>query len=103
MKFTGGSLDKATDLLQKAYKNATVAQKKVIAHSLAELALKKANKAKTSIEKRKYRNESRRAAQEIVATSISAHPIHTLIKISLALQRYLGQLVPCGHPSPTMG
>ena len=83
MKFAGGSLDKATDLLQKAYKNATFAQKKVIAHSLALFALKKANKATTSIEKRKYRDESRRAAQEIVATSISEHPIHTLIKIGL--------------------
>jgi tetratricopeptide (TPR) repeat protein len=83
MNSLGGSLDKATDILQKAFKNATMAQKNIIAHSLSELALRKSEKAPTHVEKSKYRNESRKVAQELVATSMTEHPIHTLIKIGL--------------------
>jgi len=82
MNAGGGSLEKATDLLQKAYKKAHWS--KSIAHSLSELALKKAEKATSLVEKSKFRQESQSIALRIASDDlISAYPFHTLIKIGL--------------------
>lgn len=78
----GGSLDKATDILQKAYKIAPY--NKAISHSLSELALKKADKASTQLEKNKFRQESKDIAYQLISKDpISGHPYHTIIKIGL--------------------
>lgn len=82
MTAPGGSIDKATNLLQRAYKIASYS--KAIAHSLAELALKKADKTSTILEKNRLRGQSRKIALDIISKgSLSAHPYHTLIKIGL--------------------
>ena len=82
MNAASGSLEKATDLLQIAYKR--MPWSKSIAHSLSELALKKAESASHVLEKNKFRQESRAIAQKIVSDdAISPHPFHTLIKIGL--------------------
>jgi len=82
MLSTDGSLDKATNLLQKAHK--IVPKNVVIAHSLSELALKKSNKATNPLEKIKFREESRKISLELAGKgSMTGHPQHTLIKIGL--------------------
>jgi tetratricopeptide (TPR) repeat protein len=82
MNAEGGSLERATDLLQRAYKK--MSWSKSIAHSLSELALKKADKASNLLEKNKFRQESQAIAQKIVSDdAISPHPLHTLVKIGL--------------------
>jgi tetratricopeptide (TPR) repeat protein len=82
MNSPGGSLLKATNLLQKAHKQEPY--NKAIAHSLSELALKKAEKASTPLERNKLRQESRMISHELVSKhSITPHPYHTLIKIGL--------------------
>jgi len=82
MTAPGGSIDKATGLLQRAYKIAPY--NKAIAHSLAELALKKADRASTILEKSKLRRESREIALRILSKgSLSAYSYHTVIKIGL--------------------
>lgn len=83
MNSSGGSLDKASSLLQKAYKIAP--HIKSISHSLSELALRKADNSEKAIEKHKYRNESRSIVLEIIRSgnNQSGHAYHTLIKIGL--------------------
>jgi tetratricopeptide (TPR) repeat protein len=82
MNSPGGSLVKATNLLQKAHKQEPY--NKAIAHSLSELALRKAEKASTPLERNKLRQESRMISHELASRhSITPHPYHTLIKIGL--------------------
>jgi hypothetical protein len=76
------NLDKASALLQKANKLAP--KNEHIMHSLSVLAQKRAENAKTAIEKKKYMDESRRIAAAIIAQgSISPHPYHTLISVGI--------------------
>jgi len=92
MKSRGGSLDKASSLLRKAHKKEP--HNKAVAHSLAELALKESEGARTDIEKTKHRSEARRIAVEILNSReiVSAHPYHTLVKIGLEeLSEYLSE------------
>ncbi|MFV9645489.1 MAG: SIR2 family protein [Desulfobacterales bacterium] len=82
MNSLGGSLDKASSILQKAHKMAPHIRS--ISHSLSELALKKAERAGSFIEKNKYRQEARTIAVQLIQnSSIKSHPIHTLLKIGI--------------------
>ena len=82
MHSPGGSLDKAANLLQEAYNQAPY--NRAIAHSLSELALKRAEVAKTDVEKNKHIKESKSIASKLIsAGSISPYPHHTLIKTDL--------------------
>ena len=76
-----GSLDKASELLQKATKLAPY--NKALVHSLSELARKKAENSVNEIEKNKYRQDAMKIAETLIRGSITAHPYHTLIKIGL--------------------
>ncbi len=78
----GGSLDRATDLLEKSSKIAP--HYKPVKHSLAVLASKKAEQAKIPLEKKKYRDDSKKLAIELISDgTYSAHPYHTLIVVGL--------------------
>jgi tetratricopeptide (TPR) repeat protein len=78
-----GSLNKATDLLAQARKLAPWSQP--IAHSFAELSLRKAERSTSSVERKKLRDESRVLATEIAAkVRDDPHPYHTLIKVGLS-------------------
>ena len=82
MNSPGGSLDKASSILQKAHKMAPHIRS--ISHSLSELALKKAERANSSIEKKKYRQQAKTIALQLTQnSSIKSHPIHTLLKIGI--------------------
>ena len=82
MSSPGGSLDKASSLLQKAHKKAP--RIKSIAHSLSELALKKADRSNNLIEKKKYRDDARNIAIQLTQDlELKSHPIHTLLKIGI--------------------
>jgi len=82
MNSLGGSLDKASSILQKAYKMAPHIRS--ISHSLSELALKKAERASSSIEKNKYRQQAKTIAVQLTQnSSINSYPIHTLLKIGI--------------------
>ena len=82
MNCPGGSMDRATSLLQQAHKLAPY--NKAIAHSLAELSSKKADKASKPLEKKKFRQESRKIALEIISGDALTSPAyHTLIKVGI--------------------
>ncbi|MCB2181313.1 MAG: SIR2 family protein [Desulfobulbaceae bacterium] len=83
MHSTGGSLDKATVLLQRAHKIAPY--NKAISHSLSELALRKADNTNKQVEKQKYRKESRAISLELLRSDeiVGGHAYHTIIKIGL--------------------
>jgi tetratricopeptide (TPR) repeat protein/cold shock CspA family protein len=82
MYSTDGSLDKASSLLQTAHNMAAWSQQ--ISHSLSVLALRKAAKAKSDLEKNKYRQESRSIAEGLTKRGIvSAYPFQTLIQIDI--------------------
>lgn len=82
MHSTNGNLEKASNLLLKAHKLAPYS--KSIAHSLSELALKRADKSSTELEKKKYFQESKDLALEQISKgTYTAHPYHTLIKIGM--------------------
>ena len=82
MKSPGGSFDRAGALLEKAHGEAPFSRP--IAHSLSELALKRAEGATSSLERARYRDEARATAAELALKDpISAYPHHTLIKASL--------------------
>lgn len=83
MHSSDGSLEKATILLQQAYKSAPY--NRAIAHSLSELALKKAETSTNEIEKEKYLKESKKISEEIISKgSFTSYPYHTLIKVELS-------------------
>ncbi len=82
MNSPGGSLDKASSILQKAHKMAPHIPS--ISHSLAELNLKKAESAKSYIEKNKYREQAKKIAMQLAQNStMQSHPTHTLLKINI--------------------
>ena len=82
MTSPSGDLNKASALLQEA--NEKAPWYKPIAHSLAELALKKSNVAKTEIERKKYLNEAKIIASQIVSKrSETSHAYHTLLKVKI--------------------
>ena len=82
MNSPGGSLEKASSILQKAHKMAP--NIKSISHSLSELALKMAERASSSIEKNSYRQKARSIAIQLTQYgSIKSYPIHTLLKIGI--------------------
>lgn len=82
MSNSGGSVDKATILLQKAHKLAP--GNRSIAHSLSELALKKSEIANTVLEKKKYRNDARKIARDLIdKEDVTSHSYHTLIKADI--------------------
>lgn len=77
-----GNLARATELLQRAYKLAPY--NRAIAHSLAELARRKAQSAKTDLEKHKFRAEAQDIASRLIREdSVSSHSYHTWIKVGL--------------------
>ena len=93
-----GSLEKASKLLLQAKNKAPY--NKAIAHSLSVLALKRAEKAQTKLEKRKYLKDSRTIALELTSSGeISEHPYHTLIKIGIDDLR---ELMSEQHDEPTI-
>ena len=78
-----GSLHKASELLAHAHRLAPTNQP--IAHSLAELSLRKADRATTKVERRKLQKESRELATEVaLRVKHDSHPHHTLIKVGLS-------------------
>ena len=82
MNSPGGSLDKASSILQKAHKMAPHIRS--ISHSLSELALKKSERASSSIEKKQYRQQAKTIAVQLTHnSSIKSHPTHTLLKIGI--------------------
>ena len=91
MNSPGGSLSAATELLQLAHRLAP--HYKPVSHSLSVLALRKAQRSQTQLEKSKNREESRHLARKLISEgSATAHPYHTLIQISL------DELVESGEP-----
>jgi cold shock CspA family protein/TolA-binding protein/sRNA-binding regulator protein Hfq len=82
MNRSDGNLNRATELLETAHSLAP--HDKAIAHSLSVLALNKANKSATELEKNKLRKESRKIAYQLISQgTITSHPYHTLIRIGL--------------------
>ena len=77
-----GNLERATELLQKARNK--MPWNMSIAHSLAELSLRKADQASNPVERNKYRKESQSISRAIAANNpVSPHALHTLTKIGL--------------------
>jgi len=91
MNLADGDLDDAEKNLQIAYKLAP--KNTAIAHSLSEFALKKAERSRSDLEKKKYRKESRTIARKLIsAQPLTAHPFHTIIKIGRhELEEFLEQ------------
>jgi len=82
MSSPDGKLERATTLLETAHNLAPY--NKAIAHSLSVLALNKANRSGTELEKNKLRKESKDIAYQLISQgTITSHPYHTLIRISL--------------------
>ena len=82
MNSPDGKLERASNLLETAYNIAPY--DKAIAHSLSVLALTKANRTVTDLEKNKLRKESSRIAYQLISQgTITSHPYHTLIRIGL--------------------
>ncbi len=82
MNSSDGNLDRATSLLETAHSLASY--DKAIAHSLSILALNKASRAGTELEKNKLRGESKRISNQLISKgTITSHPYHTLIRIGL--------------------
>jgi cold shock CspA family protein len=82
MNSTGGSLDKAGKLLNRAHE--LLPNNRLIQHSLAEWFLKKADRAQTELEKNQYRHNSRTLSNELTRDGHnSPYPHHTLIKIGI--------------------
>jgi tetratricopeptide (TPR) repeat protein len=83
MTSSDGSLTKATELLAQAHRLAPASQP--IAHSLAELSLRKSEQATTKVERKKLQKESRELATQVASrVKDDPHPHHTLIKVGLA-------------------
>lgn len=76
-----GSLEKAATLLRTAQELAP--WNNTITHSLSELLLRKSNRSKVYIERKKFREESKHIALTLTEKDTTSHPHHTLIKISL--------------------
>ncbi|GAI32097.1 unnamed protein product, partial [marine sediment metagenome] len=82
MTYPDGDLNIATERLQKAYKIAP--KNKAIIHSLSELALKKAEKSLSPLEKKKFRAQSKQLVTKLLSDfDITPHSFHTLIKIGI--------------------
>lgn len=82
MHSPNGSIEKASELLQKAYKKAP--HNKALAHSLSELALKKAESSSSDLERDKYLQESKKISASLISRgSVSAYPYHTILKSEL--------------------
>ena len=82
MNSPGGSLNRASLLLQKAHKIAPHIQS--ISHSLSELALKNAARSESSAEKTKYRHQAKKIAVQLTQnTSKKSYAVHTLLKIGI--------------------
>jgi tetratricopeptide (TPR) repeat protein len=77
-----GSIDKAYDLLQAA--TALRPENLAVAHTLAELSLKRSGRARNEAEKLKFRGEARKAALEVMRRGTrDSHAQTTLLKIGL--------------------
>jgi len=77
-----GSIEKSGELLRKA--TGLQPKNRLIKHSLAEWALKKAEKSEIELEKNKYRRESAKISRELSREdSTSAHPFVTLVKVGI--------------------
>jgi tetratricopeptide (TPR) repeat protein len=80
MTSVNGSMERASELLHEAFRLAPWS--KPIAHSLAELSLKKAETARTELEKAKYLNTAHAAVSKLARDELeTSHAHHTLIKI----------------------
>jgi tetratricopeptide (TPR) repeat protein len=83
MNVRDGDLDKASRLLTEAHRLAPWSEP--IGHSLAEVAFRKSERARSEVEKNKYRRESKELAAEIASKNKNyPHPFHTLIKVGLS-------------------
>ena len=78
---TDGSIEKSGELLRKAL--GSQPNNRFIKHSLAEWALKKAEKSETELEKNKYRHESAKICRELSRDDSTAYPFATLIKLKI--------------------
>ena len=82
MNSLGGSLEKATTLLQKAHK--IDPNNRRFSHSLSELALKKAERSQNQIEKQKFLDEARSMAISLSIKSYDKErPTHTILKAEI--------------------
>jgi len=81
MNSADGSIEKSGELLRKAL--SFQPNNRLIKHSLAELALKKAEKSETELEKNKYRRESAKICRELSRDNSTAYPFTTLIKLGI--------------------
>lgn len=82
MSSPGGSLDKATTLLQKAHQ--IDPNDRRFSHSLSELALKKAERSQNKIEKQKFLDEARSIAISLSNRSYEKErPTHTILKAEI--------------------
>lgn len=83
MNSPAGIIDRASNLLYEAVKIAPWS--KPISHSLAELSIRKSEKAKTELEKTKLLNEAQSAVSKLInEDQETSHAHHTLIKIETA-------------------
>jgi cold shock CspA family protein len=81
MTSTDGSIEKSGELLRKAL--GSQPSNRLIKHSLAEWALRKAEKSETELEKNKYRHESAKICRELSGDDSTAYPFVTLIKLGI--------------------
>ncbi|MBW1795257.1 MAG: SIR2 family protein [Deltaproteobacteria bacterium] len=82
MNSSGGSLDKATTLLQKASQIAPNDRR--FSHSLSELSLKKAERSQNKLEKQKFLDEARSLAISLSTRAYEKErPTHTILKAEI--------------------
>lgn len=82
MNSTGGSLYKASSLLNEALK--IDPGNKFLSHSISELEFKKADSSKTLLEKQKHLDKAKSIAISLTSSTYpKERPTHTIIKVSL--------------------
>lgn len=89
MNRVGGDLSRASSLVSFALELAP--HNKAISHSFAEIALAKARKANTEVEKRKYYEEAKDISRKLInAGTIGGYAYHTLVKATFSQLEELG-------------
>lgn len=81
MNRPGANLSKATDLLERAAQ--LEPRNTNIQHSLGELSLKRAELARTPLEKEKHLQLARSKARQMLNTETTSHSLHTLAKVAI--------------------
>lgn len=89
MLAAGGSIDKSFKLLTEAYD--LNPKDPVVAHSLAEVYVRKSEKASNNVSKDKYLEEAKKLCNKIISKGEGSHAYHTLIKLNLNQLRNLSE------------